>query len=354
MYSNKLLNIALALLLMASLWACEGEEEPYDWEPAGTLHIIGDDIVPIGASQGYRVDGFTIDNSYTWTLNGNAVEPTREGERVSISLPAPGDYELVVSNGTLEGKLTVAALPVSVGFTGSAASATEDSDTVSLPLGISYDEGTATPLDAGATVGYTLGGTAVAGEDYTLLSPNPLVVGGGADAATIQVVLLNNTVQEEARTITATLTSVATEGVTGVALPEAEAARTYTFTVTDDLNTISLAGPEGIDTLSSRTDAGIYTFEVLLGEASGSDVTVPYTLAGTGVNDLTEGEVTLLAGQATAEIVVEVQPEAFAADQTVSVTLGEVDTEDGEIVYETDDMDNPIGNAATFVIVAPE
>ena len=348
------------LSIMVGMLACEGEEESYDWAPAGVLHIVGDSEVPAGASQSYRVDGFTIDNDYTWTLDGTAVEPTGEGERASISLPAPGGYELTVSDGTLQGTMTITALPVTVGFEGSTASATEDSDTVNIPITVFYtvdtEEGpaaAATPLDAGATVGYTLGGTAVAGEDYTLLSPNPLVVDGGDDAATIQVVLLDNTARDEARTITASLTSVDAQGTSGVALP-AEDARTYTLTVSDNLNPISLAGPEEVDTLTSLTDAGVYTFEVSLGEASGSDVTVPYTLTGTGVDDLTEGEVTLLAGQATAEIVVEVQPEAFATDQTVSVTLGDVDTEDGEVVYETDDMDSPVGNTAAFVVVAPE
>ena len=341
-----------ALALLSVLVACEGEEESYGWRPGGTLHVLGDESVPVLTTASYRVDGFTVDESYTWTLNGNAVDPVRQGEFVEIMLPAPGEYELSVTNGSLSGTTTVTALPVTLGLAGSAATVAENSDTVNILLNLSYENGGAA-LDGPLTVDYTLGGTAVAGEDYTLLSPDPFVVAAGREQDTIQVLLRDNTLQEDAKTLTVTLTSVVAEGATaGVGLP-ADSLRTYTVTVVNDQKVVALTEPP-VDTLSAITDAGTYTFEVMLSAAAGSDVTVPYTVTGEGVNDLTAGEVTLLAGQMTSDIIIEVEPTAFTTDQTISVTLGEAASEDQEVTYETDEEDNEVGTTGTIVIVASE
>lgn len=359
MNSIKLFNIALSLSFMVALFACQNEEESFDWVPGNSLHILGSDEVPYGSAQSFRVDGFTIDENYTWTLNGNPVEPTRQGEFVSIDFPAPGDYMLMVSDGNLSDTLSVTALPVTLGFAGNATTVTEDTDTVKVPLSFFYTVETpdgpsssGTDVSSSTTVSYTIGGTAVAGEDYTLVSDNPLEIDAEASADSIVIALTNNTMLEAPRTITLTLNSVSSEG-TGTVLSDSAALNTYTITIVDDIKTITLAGP-GVDTLSAITAAGAYTFEVSLSSPVATDVTVPYTVTGTGVDDLTDGEVTFLAGQTSASIILELEPAAFDADQTITVALGNaLVTEDAEVMYEEDEDNNPVNTTQAIVIDVP-
>ena len=350
---HKIFSVAGALLLGIGLLACEGEEESYDWVPAGNLHIIGSESVPVLSGATYRVDGFTVNNEYSWTLNGNPVTPDRQGEFVNLNLPEPGEYRLAVSNGTLDDTLTITALPVTLGLAGTTAAAVETSDTVEIPLTLSYEDG-ATSLSGAVTVDYTLGGTAVAGEDYTLVSPDPLTVAAGTEEAAIRIVLLDDMMADEVRTITATLNSVTAVGTTaGVSLP-ADSLRTYTLTIDNDQKLLSLTEPAA-DTLSSLTAAGTYTFVAMLSAATGEDVTVPYTVTGQGVEDLTGGEVTFIAGQTESNIIIRITPEAFAATQTVSVALGsDISSADEEVAYETNAENNPVGTMGMIVVVAAQ
>ena len=349
----KIFWAAGALLLGIGLLACEGEEESYNWVPAGNLHIIGSESIPVLSGTSYRVDGFTVNNDYTWTLNGDPVTPDRKGEFVNINLTEPGEYRLAVSNGTLDDTITITALPVTLGLAGTGAAAVETSDTVDIPLTFSYEDG-GTSLSGAVTVNYTLGGTAVAGEDYTLVSPDPLTVAAGTEEAAIRVVLLDNMLADEVRTLTATLNSVSAAGTTaGVSLP-ADSLRTYTLTINDDQKLLSLTGPAA-DTLSNVTAAGTYTFVAMLSAATGEDVTVPYTVTGQGIEDLTSGEVTFIAGQTESNIIIRITPEAFATTQTVSVTLGsDISSADEEIAYETNEMGASVGTVESLVIVAPQ
>ena len=353
MNNHTIFNIIGTLLLLTFLAACEGEEESYDWVPAGSLHIIGSGSVPVLSGESYRVDGFTTENNYTWTLNGNPITPVRQGEFVELNFDEPGEYQLAVSNGRLDDTFTITALPVTLGLSGSAATATENSGTIDIPLNLSYEDG-GTALSSMTTVNYTLGGTAVAGVDYNLVSSNPLMVIADQEDTVIQVTLLDNVLQADAKTITVTLNSVTTEGTTtGVALP-ADSLRTYTLTIANDQKLLSLTEPE-VDTLSSVTDAGTYTFVAMLSAATSEDVTVPYTVSGNGVEDLTGGEITFVAGQTESNIIIRINPEAFAATQTVSVTLGsDITTGDEEVAYETDAEGNPVGTMGMIIVVAPE
>ena len=350
MHNNRSLNIALVLCLLVSLFACEGEEESYDWRPGGTLHIVGSSRVPAGVNESFRVDGFTVDKSYNWTLDGSALEAVREGESVEVMFPEPGEYELTVSDGNLNDTLTITVEPITLSLNGNSASFSETSDTIAVPIGLS------SAIESAVTVNYSVGGTAVAGVDYQLVSPNPLVVPKGTAEAAVRMVLADNMmVNDPAKTITLTISSISAAGTTeGVVLPDSVPLRTYTVTIADDLKYVAFAAP-GTDTLRARTDAGAYTFNVLLSAATAVDVTVPYTVTGgTGVDDLTEGEVTFLAGQTEASIVVEIQPEAFDTNQTIIMTLGAIDSEDEEVGYETDAADAPVGTVKSVIIVAPE
>ena len=356
MHHDTLLKIALAFSLVAALFACEPEEDPLTWKPGTNLFIIdesgatADSEVPTGVSQAFRVDGFTVDKTYSWTLNDSPVTPIDKGESVNVAFAEPGDYVLKVSNGTSEGSIAITAAAVMLSLDGNATGVSESSDTISVPIVLS------TAIESAVTVNYTLGGTAVVGEDYQLLSPNPLVVSAGAGEAAVSMVLVDNMmVNDPAKTITLTINAISAAGTTaGVVLPDSVPFRTYTVTIMDDLKYVAFADPE-TDTLRALTSSGVYTFDVLLSAATAVDVTVPYTVVGgTGVEDLTQGEVTFLAGQTSVSLVVDIQPEAFAADQTIMLTLGTIVSGDEEVGYEMDDMDASVGSVKSVVIVAPE
>ena len=348
MYNNRSFNIALVFSLLVGFVACEGEEESLEWVPGQNLHIIGDEGALAGAVQSFRVDGFTVDKTYTWTLDNSPLEPVRGGETVEVTFPEPGEYQIAVTDGTYDDTLTVTAEAVTLAFDGNASTESEATDTVGVPIVLPAG------IESSVTVNYTLGGTAVEGEDYLLLSDNPLVVPAGEDVANVTMVLLNDLMMEEGETVTVTINTISASNTTGgVVLDDSVELRTYTLTIEDDVKYVTLSDTE-TDSLSALADAGVYPFNVALSAESAADVTVPYVVAGSGVNDLTEGEVTFSAGETISTLVIELEETAFAADQTVTITLGDpISSDDEEVMYEMDEMDMPVGTIKTIVIEAP-
>lgn len=85
-------------------------KENTEWEPANRLGITGSasvTITPTSTATPYYVQGFSTQKTYTWTVNGNSVTPTRGGEFVNVTFPAAGDYVIKVTDGTYEGTLNV-------------------------------------------------------------------------------------------------------------------------------------------------------------------------------------------------------------------------------------------------------
>lgn len=108
----------LAVFMISTLFlitSCNIDgEESIDWRPGDSLIIQGSPEVEVGAvDEPYYVEGFTVKKDYTWTVNGSAIEPVREGEFIMVDFPATGDYTITVSNGTYEGTLSVTAVPPS-------------------------------------------------------------------------------------------------------------------------------------------------------------------------------------------------------------------------------------------------
>lgn len=101
------------LIMLASLltFSCDTDgEETMSWRAGNSLHIVGPDELEIDEEGEYYVDGFTIDETYTWTLDGTPVTPIRDGEFVMLEFGAAADHVLTVSNGTHSGKLDIAVL----------------------------------------------------------------------------------------------------------------------------------------------------------------------------------------------------------------------------------------------------
>ena len=105
----------LIVLLTSTLFvmtSCEIDgEENIDWRPGDSLIILGSSEVEAGTvDEPYYVEGFTINKSYSWTVNGNAAEVDKGGEFIHVDFPAEGDYTITVNNGDYEGTLTVTAV----------------------------------------------------------------------------------------------------------------------------------------------------------------------------------------------------------------------------------------------------
>ena len=101
----KTLKIAFALIgFLTCMGACVDEgEEIANWKAGDSLLISGPGAAANQDTVSYYVQGFTVDKTYTWTLNNDAVTPIRQGEYVEVIFDQPGEYTLKVSDGSYEG-----------------------------------------------------------------------------------------------------------------------------------------------------------------------------------------------------------------------------------------------------------
>ena len=95
--STFFLVTALAAGLLS---ACDMAEQNYDYEPGDALDIEGSEEVVVPDTAEYFVRSFTIEKSYTWTVNGNPPDSTwRDGEYIAVYFDEPGTYTIEVNDG---------------------------------------------------------------------------------------------------------------------------------------------------------------------------------------------------------------------------------------------------------------
>ena len=99
--------ITIIAIGVALLCGCTDGEETMSWKPGTKLHIVGPGALEVGEDAEYYVDGYTIDETYTWKLDGNAITPTRNGLAVELEFDAAAAHVLTVSNGKLEGTMDI-------------------------------------------------------------------------------------------------------------------------------------------------------------------------------------------------------------------------------------------------------
>ncbi len=171
---------------------------------------------------------------------------------------------------------------------------------------------------ADITLGYSVGGTATAGADYTALS-GTVAVSGGAATATIPVTILDDSDAEGEETVVLTLTG--TEGHRKV---------------NPKTHTLTIAASDGLPTMTSASfataaqsagdEAGTRDVTVNLNPAPASNITLNYRVGGTATSssDYTalSGTVAVSAGAVTATIPVTLLADNVQEDrETVVLTL---------------------------------
>ncbi len=206
-------------------------------------------------------------------------------------------------------------LPV-VSFASSSSSAGEAAGTHDVTVALSPSP------TAAITVGYTVGGTATAGSDFSISGSGTLSVASGATTATVPVAITDDTAEEGGETVVLTLT--AGSGYT------VGSANSHTLTITDNdgtptTPTVSLsASPNPV------TEGGAVTVTARLSEALSSSVTVPLVLtAGTAESDDfgSLASITIAGGQTTGTGTVSTAQDADEDDETFTVALSSLPSE---------------------------
>lgn len=173
----------------------------------------------------------------------------------------------------------------------------------------------------GIAISYTVSGSAASGTDYTALS-GVATVPAGQSSVTIPVAVLNDNVVELPETVTLTLTG---SDHPSVAVDAAGNQATVTIN-DDDSTTVSIAASDSTGS-EPGTDDGQFTVTLDGGKVAPADgIVVSYNVNGTATAgvDYTAlaGSVTILAGQSSATITVDVlDDDVIEAPETVIVTL---------------------------------
>jgi hypothetical protein len=152
--------------------------------------------------------------------------------------------------------------------------------------------------NAAATIPFSIGGTAVAGTNYTVATPSPLVIPAGQTSAVITGNLLDdNRFDVSDTTLVLTLGTPTNSVLGGVT------ADTVTIHETDPAPSVAFA--TAAQTVNEN--AGTFTATVKLSAASNVPTTIPFTLAGTAAsgvnyNGVTASPLVIPAGQTTGTI----------------------------------------------------
>jgi hypothetical protein len=203
---------------------------------------------------------------------------------------------------TLESRL----VPATVQFSAASEFVLETAGTFSIPITLSAASGTATGVP------FTLGGTAVAGTDFSGVTASPLTIAAGQTSATIIGTLLPHFGVSQTLIFTLGTPTNATLGATKV----------NTLTITEPAPTVQFSA--GSETVNESV--GTFSIIVSLSAASNQAVTVPFTLggtalAGTAFSGVTASPLTIAAGHTSGTITGALHP-VFGASKTLTFTLG--------------------------------
>jgi hypothetical protein len=329
MLNNKYRTITLALISSIAIsTACE--EEP-TVNRSKDLNIYGPTTVYIGDNNTYEAPLFTLNDTRTWSwgVNGDGASiSTGKGEFFDVTFNKLGTYSVILSESDRSGSVEVEAISKVLSLSGDTLDVSESFEDSEIAIPLTIDNVVAEEV----AVSYTIGGTAVEGVDYELVSPNPLILDAESeeDDYAIYIRLIADVSHEnEEKILSVTLNSIETTLEDEVVLAENENILVDGIRIHDDIKLVSIKNivSEGVN------NTGIVSFEVLLSATSSEAIKVNYSLTGTGVKDATPdgpGSITFVPGETSKFIYIQFNEEAFLDEQSVIVTLNSISTDDKE------------------------
>ncbi len=217
---------------------------------------------------------------------------------------------------------------------GALVSIAADSDGAEPSTNGSFTVTMTNPSSSDTKLNYSVGGTA-AGSDYTVLSGDVTILAGDTSAS-IVIAPLPDTLVEGSETVIVTLGSVT--GNVGITVDSGNDSDMLNI-ADDDGALVSIAADS--DGAEPSTNG---SFTVTMTNPSSSDTKLNYSVGGTAAagSDYTvlSGDVTILAGDTSASIVIAPLPDTLVeGSETVIVTLGSVTGNAGITVDSGNDSD---------------
>ena len=196
--------------------------------------------------------------------------------------------------------------------------------------------------DQDTTLTYVVTGDATAGTDYAALT-GTVTIAAGETEATIDIAVIDDAILEDNELVTVTLISVDDTDISINGSSDSAS-----ITIADDDQAIASIVATDSDA-AEPSDSGQFTVSIT--QASDVDTIIDYVITGdaTAGTDFValSGSVTILAGQTTATIDVDVIDDAILDDnETVIVTL--TNTDDPDVTIDT------LANSATVTIADDE
>ena len=184
------------------------------------------------------------------------------------------------------------------------------------------------PSDTDTVISYNISGDATEDVDYDALSGTVTIL-AGETTATIDVSVIDDSLLEDNETVSIELTTI-TSGDSGVSIGTADSA---TVTISDtDTAEVTIAAT--VSAAGEPTSDGSFT--VSISNKSDTDTVVSYTVTGDATADVDytalSGSVTILAGETTATILIDVTDDVLLEDsESVTVTLDAVTAGDDDV-----------------------
>lgn len=360
-FNKSYLLYLLSLCLLFT--ACDGEEENISFQPGDNLLISGTDEFLTYEEESFFVRGFTIDETYTWGIEGDGVATVtpvegRDGEFVSVMAEDVGTYTLTVSNDNgLAGEFTMTIEDVNE-FVGVGIDTLEiyeeqylaGSDTLFLPINISERN-----VDSTAVEFTIVDGAAVEGVNFEVLNTDGYIgFSPGQTQAFLPILSMDNITADGARDFRVVLGDVLTTGAKSSAVVSApdslEIGQSVVY-IWDDVKTADLVVES--DTVEVNA-SGNYLVDVALNAELTENVTLTYSVTdedglpvALGV-DQTGGVIEIFAGESGDAIVLNIADGLVAEGAGVTyynVTLETITSADEEV---------EIGTETVTLMVAPE
>ncbi len=268
---------ATDMTFTVTLSAASSREITVDYTLGGTATAGEDYTDP--ATKTVTIAAGEATGSIVIPVLGDVVD--EPNETITVALSNPTNATLSTTAGDTEASGTITDDDDGPAVTIADASAVTEGNDPNTATDMTFAVTLAAASEQDATIEYTLGGTATAGEDYTDPETKSITIAKGETEGSIVIAVLGDVVDEAAETIVVTLTSP-TNATLG-----SPAEATGTITDDDDAPTVSVSDALPVTEGNDPNTTTDMTFTVTLAAASGQDATIEYTLGGTATDSTT-------------------------------------------------------------------